>query len=156
APSGFGGTAAGQRRETYIARTVENPARCQRTNVLGLTIARVLSQGKNRLNNTSVNFTAGVERRRRAFRSWYRASCRRRNRFSAMISLELGSVYGGSLSTTKEAATGRVDQTASGGEGGQEPQSGPAAGREFRISGIRVPSRRSRRGRWMPLLWLKG
>ena len=37
-----------------------NPARCQRTNVSGLTIARALAQGKNRLRITRANFAGGV------------------------------------------------------------------------------------------------
>jgi hypothetical protein len=47
-----------------------NPPRCQRTNVLGLTIASACAHGKNRLKTTSASFAAGVGRRRRAFRSW--------------------------------------------------------------------------------------
>jgi hypothetical protein len=41
------------------------PARCQRTNVLGLTIASAPLQGNNRLKTTSASFAAGVGRRRR-------------------------------------------------------------------------------------------
>src|ERR1043166_8783074 len=40
-----------------------NPARCQRTNVSGLTIARALAQGKNRLSITKANFAAEFGRR---------------------------------------------------------------------------------------------
>ena len=47
-----------------------NPARCQRTNVLGLTIASACAQGKNRLKTTRATLAAGVGRRRRTFRSW--------------------------------------------------------------------------------------
>ena len=45
------------------------PARCQRTNVHGFTMASAVAQGKNRLNTTSASLAAGVGRRRRVFRS---------------------------------------------------------------------------------------
>jgi len=71
--------------EIFHRQNSRNPARCQRTIVLGLTIASVPSPGKNRLKHDQRKF-----RRRRGppsafLRSWYSASCRRRNRFSAMI-----------------------------------------------------------------------
>ncbi len=62
---------------------MRNPVRCHLMNVSGLTITKALRQSKNVLSATINSRVMGVVRPARTFRSWCRASCRLRNRFSA-------------------------------------------------------------------------
>jgi hypothetical protein len=61
------------------------PARCQRIIVSGRTTTKASRQLKNRESNASVIRVTGSIRRGLTPRSTYKASCRRRNRFSVLI-----------------------------------------------------------------------
>ena len=61
------------------------PARCQRIIVSGRTTTRASRQSKSRESNASEIRVTGSTRRDLTPRSTYNASCRRRNKFSAII-----------------------------------------------------------------------
>jgi hypothetical protein len=61
------------------------PARCQRIIVSGRTTTRASRQSKSRESNASEIRVTGSTRRDLTLRSTYNASCRRRNKFSAII-----------------------------------------------------------------------
>ena len=64
-----------------------NPLWCQRMRVSGLTMTRALRRSKNLLRTARNNLVASIARSGLTSRSWYRASCFRRNRFSAARAL---------------------------------------------------------------------
>jgi hypothetical protein len=68
----------------FHLQNIRNAVRCYLRNVLGLTMTKALRQSKNLDSKTMMARVAAVERRGLTLRSLNRASCLRRNRFSAV------------------------------------------------------------------------
>src|SRR5579862_4710270 len=80
----FLGNGGRPRRRDFHRHNIRKAVRCHLRNVSGLTITSAHRQSKNRASATIAKRVAGVVLRLFVLRSWNRASCFRRKRFSAM------------------------------------------------------------------------